>query len=130
MEAAVALNRIAPQLAAAMLQGAERFDPCGAMRAADLVERCERGLCFTATVDAGQAVYVLHLKNRQAWIEAAAGAAPLDLVRTVLPAIEDQVSLDADSVAFQTMRPGLVKKAEALGYRRVGWIMKKELQHG
>jgi hypothetical protein len=125
---AVTVTSIAPRLAASMLAGAERYDPRGVMRADDVQAMCERGLCFAATVNGSQGVYVLHVKNGQAWVQAGAGFGAADLTRAVLPAIELQVAGYAESVAFQTMRPGLVRKAEALGYRRVGWILKKDLQ--
>lgn len=61
-----------------------------------------------------------------AWLVAGQGRAPgIDLTRDLLPEIERQAQ-DADFLAIQTTRPGLVKKLAAQGYAVGGIIMVKK----
>lgn len=124
----VALSRLDPATAARLLAGIEARDPRGIAQSSDVLDTCTRGLCFAATLEGGaQMVYVLNVRNGQAWIAAAKGGGPADLTATLLPVIELQAS-ELDSVAFQTARPGLVRKAQRQGYRVTGWILKKDLR--
>lgn len=123
----VSLSPLEPGLAAELLRGFEAFDPSGTWRAEDIPDVCERGLCFAATVGKSQGVYVLHVKGGKAWLQAAVGMGPTDLVRNVLPAIELQLAGNADRLAFMTGRRGLVKKAAEQGYRVAGWVLAKDL---
>lgn len=123
----VTVSRLDAGTAAKMLQGVERFDPRGTATAADVLAMASQGHCFAATVGDAQCVYVLNVHNGQAWINAAKGQGAADLTGLVLPAVELQAS-QLKSVAFQTARPGLVRKAKRLGYRVTGWIMKKDIR--
>lgn len=123
----IELSRLEPGLAAALLVGCERLDPSGMFCAADLLPMTQAGQCFAATADHAQAVYVVQVKNGVAWISAAKGTGPIDWSAVLLPTIEAQ-SAGAASVAFQTARRGLVRKAQKQGYEVTGWIMKKHLQ--
>jgi hypothetical protein len=123
----LALVRIDPQEAARFLAGVERSDPRGVTGELDLLEHCMSGLCFGVTVGESKGVYVLAVRNGQAFIRWARGEGDVDLTRTVLPVIEQQCGR-LDSLAFQTARPGLVRKATQQGYEVTGWILKKKLQ--
>lgn len=118
-----------PMEVAQLLAGIEARDPRGIMQPTDLVRMAYEGACFAAThpESGSQAVYVLKVRNGQAWVEACKGSGAVDFTRTLLPAIELQASA-LDSVAFQTSRRGLVRKAERQGYRVTGYIMRKDLR--
>jgi hypothetical protein len=125
---AVTLTRLQPAEAFAMLAGVEVLDPRGNTTPDDLQRMCELGHCFAATPDGGgQAVYVLHVKNGQAWVQAAKGEGHADLTRVVLPCIELQAD-GLDSIGFQTARRGLVRKAVRQGYRVAGFMLVKDLK--
>lgn len=85
------------------------------------------GQCFAATAEQSQAVYVIQIKNGVAWVAAAKGNGPQDWSAALLPIIEAQAKGCA-AVAFQTARPGLVRKAQRQGYAVTGWILKKPIQ--
>lgn len=126
--APLTLSRLDPDTAVQLLAGVERFDPRGIADAASLSVMCHAGQCFAITAPGGaQAVYVLKVRNGQAWIDACQGEGATDWTATLLPAIELQAS-ELDSVAFQTARPGLVRKARRQGYHVAGWIMKKDVR--
>lgn len=124
------VRELQPDEAAARLAGVERHDPRGVMTPDDVQAMCRRGLCFEARSPDGAsaAVYVLHVKGGQVWVSAAAGAGCADLTHGLVQVIEDQAHL-WDRVAFQTCRPGLVRKAMRHGYRaRPFWVLEKELK--
>jgi hypothetical protein len=123
------LSFLDPDTAAAMLAGVERHDPRGILTRADLRAMCDNTACIAATVDGGgQAVLLVAVRHRQAWIEAAKGHGGADLVRDVLPAVELAAMPACDSVAFRTARRGLVRKAMKQGYQVTGWVMRKALK--
>ena len=124
----VFLSRLEPSFAAALLRGCERLDPRGLATPPDIDRMTDAGQCFAATTDhKAQAVYVLTVKNGVAWIDAAKGQGAADWTALLLPIVEAQAQGLA-SVAFQTARPGLVKKAQAQGYDITGWVMRKRIQ--
>lgn len=91
------------------------------------------GMCFVLEQE-GRPVLAWSVQAHSAelFILAAAGRAGFDLTRAGLAVIEQQAEGFA-SVAFQTRRRGLMRKAEALGYRPAGTagtgvIMRKVLQ--
>lgn len=110
-----------------MLAGCERLDPSGTTSAQGIAAMTERGHCFTATTEGGQAVYVVEVNNGMAWITAAKGEGAIPWRRLLLPMIEAQAA-GCEAVGFQTARPGLVKAAQAQGYQVTGWILRKRLQ--
>lgn len=114
-------------MAAQLLAGSEHLDPSGRTARRDLGALAASGDCFAATADKSQAVYIVRVDNGVAWIAAAKGAGDTDWTATLLPIIEAQAKGCA-SVAFQTRRRGLVRRAEKQGYKVAGWILKKELQ--
>lgn len=122
---ALTVQAIAPDDAARALAGIDALDPRGLMDAAGLHELAQRGQCFALT-GAADAVYVVHVRNGVAWIDAFKGTGP-DLVAVLAELIEHQAE-GCHAVAFQTARPGLVRKASRHGYRVTGWILSKGLQ--
>lgn len=90
-------------------------------------ELLPRGQCYILGID-GEPVgaYLLEQVGREVFILAAAGRADIDLTA----AIDQAVTLQAagfESVAFRTIRPGLMKKTAALGYLRCGNVMRKRI---
>ena len=123
----IILSRLEPEFAAALLAGCEPLDASGRTGPGDIARMTASGQCFAATAEQAQAVYVVQVKNSVAWISATKGAGPLDWSALLLPIIEAQAQGCA-AVAFQTARPGLVRKAARQGYQVAGWILKKALQ--
>jgi hypothetical protein len=101
----------------------------------DFEAAMRRGQCFKVLSASGKKVgaYVLQPCGGEVWISAGAGSADFDLT-VVMSALIDQQSQDFDSIAFQTRRRGLVRKARQLGYRiagevgECGIIMRKNLK--
>lgn len=120
------LTRIAPALAAGLLAGCESLDPRGLCTAADLGHMAQHGQCYLATADAGQCIYVVKVRNGVAWVDAIKGTGSLDWTAIAAELIEAQAK-GLRAVAFQTPRPGLVKRMQRRGYRVTGWVLTKEL---
>lgn len=125
----VTLAALDAETAAAMLAGTHALDPRGIAREEDVQRIARDGQCFALTADGGaQIAYVLVVRGGQAWINAAKGLGPVDWTALTLPVVELQAKrAGLESVAFQTRRRGLVRKAEKLGYRVTGYIMKKDI---
>lgn len=70
--------------------------------------------------------YTVQLQGRELFITSAAGSAAFDLVQAGLEIIELQAA-GLDSVAFLTIRRGLIRKAQRYGYTQTGNIMRKNL---
>lgn len=126
MEKEIQLSRIDPDTAAAWLSGSANLDPAGLTTERDIVGMTHTGQCFAATAPEAQAVYILKVHNGTAWVDALKGFGPLDWIETILPIIEAQAKGCA-AVAFQTKRPGLVRKAKKQGYIVAGYILRKSL---
>lgn len=98
-------------------------DPCGTSTPETLAAA---GQAFELSAEGGSGVFVVRKDGTQLWIQAAAGAAADDLTSIGLEVIEEIARrAECVEVAFQTMRPGLVKKANQRGYQVAGWILKK-----
>ena len=123
----VHVSRINAPLVASLLVGMETMDPTGRTTPQEIAGMAASGQCFAATAPGSQAVYVMHVQNGVAWVSATKGAGPLDWGNLLLPVIEAQAKGCA-AVAFQTARPGLVRKAKRQGYAVTGWILKKAIQ--
>lgn len=91
------------------------------------------GRCFVVSHDGRDvAAYVLQRQGSECYVLAAAGAAEFD-VTAFLAAVLEGHAVGLSSIAFQTRRPGLMRKARKYGYSvagRVanGVIMRKELK--
>jgi hypothetical protein len=130
----LAVSRIDPELAAQLLLGIEHLDPSGNTGPGELLQACLSGQCFGVATSDGQAqgVYVLGIKGDQARIRWARAWGAFDFTRAFLPAIERQCA-QLQELAFQTSRPGLVRKATRQGYQvdgRIGrgWTLRKRLR--
>jgi hypothetical protein len=119
-----AIERIHPSEAAEALAGLAGLDPRGMVTEADIPAMCEHGTCLRVTEGSSSAVVVVCERNGVSWIEAAAGDGPDDLTRAIDDAL---IAAGARALAFQTARPGLVRRAKRLGYRVTGYIMRRDL---
>ncbi|WP_228892543.1 hypothetical protein [Pseudoduganella aquatica] len=88
-----------------------------------------QGQCFKVLAADGSIVgaYILAAEGSEVFVTAAAGRAAFDL-SVVLNGLIDSQARQFDTVAFQTQRKGLVKKAIAQGYEIAGYIMRKKLK--
>lgn len=85
--------------------------------------------CFLLRVD-GRDVFAWAVSRvgDELWIDAAAGKAPgYDLTAAGLAIVEAQAA-GLETVGFLTRRPGLLKKAQRLGYQVDGWILRKRIK--
>ncbi len=121
------VKEIQPHHAIQRLAGCERFDPRGTATGDDLADIAWGGQCFEATTEKAKAVYVVQVKNGNAWISACKGSGPVKWREVLLPIIEAQAT-GCNSVGFQTKRKSLVNAAQEQGYEITGWIMKKKLK--
>lgn len=72
--------------------------------------------------------YTVQVQGRELMITSAAGSAHFDLVQAGLEIIELQAA-GLDSVAFRTIRPGLIRKARRYGYEPAdNNIMRKRIK--
>lgn len=117
------LRTISPDEAAKALQGLDGMDPRGLMQPQDIAAMCSNGQCVEIEHEGGKAVMVLTSRNGVLWVNAAAGAGPVCLTSAMDQALQ---ASGARSIAFQTARPGLVRKAKRLGYRVTGYIMRRD----
>ncbi|KWH51809.1 hypothetical protein [Burkholderia cepacia] len=114
-----------------LLAPVAQYDTTGGV---DSLERmAANGRAFVIEQDgAPVCAYLLERHGREAFVTAAAGAAGVCLTDLLAQLIEAQ-AIGLDSIAFQTRRRGLIRKAIAKGYRVAGHvtngtIMRKELQ--
>jgi hypothetical protein len=125
----VHLSKLEPELAAQLLVGFAKRDPTGMLDERQLPQRLARAACLLATSEdnKSQAVYVIRIENGVAWVDFAKGFGAMDWCGVLGPVIEAQCK-GVRRVAFQTARPGLVRRAKAQGYTVRGWIMGKDVQ--
>ncbi|WP_041310728.1 hypothetical protein [Herbaspirillum seropedicae] len=120
------------------------FEPCQAADVADwlalaekrgrqegaegIVSLASRGQCFRLMI-AGQTVgaYLLQAMDDEVFILAAAGRADIDMTAAIDKAVCQQAQ-NFETVAFRTVRPGLMRKTAALGYKREGNIFRKRIR--
>lgn len=86
-------------------------------------------ICWQLQGERGQIVFSLRELPGVTWIDAAAGDTEVAMLPELLACIEDMARKDymTEMVAFQTVRPGLVKAAAKLGYEVKGWILGKRV---
>lgn len=128
VEKTLTVTQITPATAAKLLAGCECLDPTGRTTPDNMQAMCERGTCWAATDDTGQAsaVWVIQTDGHAAWVSACKGSGQVPWAKVLLQTIEAQAE-GLQSVAFQTARPGLAKTAEANGWHVAGWILRKDL---
>lgn len=117
------VKALSPAQAQAAFTATPVPDPRGTSTPASLAGA---GQAFELTAAGGSGVFVVRKNGAQLWIQAAAGHAADDLTQLGLELIEEMARhAECTEVAFQTERPGLVKKANQRGYEVAGWILKK-----
>lgn len=88
----------------------------------------DAGVPFDVQLPAGRLLMVLQLRGPQLWIQGAVGNGPGDLTQDGLQFVEATArQAGCTSVAFQTARRGLVRKATRMGYRAEGSQLTKAL---
>lgn len=122
---ALSVRQVEPAVAASALAGLSALDPRGLMADDDIEAMCRAGRCFAVEGDAS-AVYVVHVRNGMAWIDAATGGGDADLT-AVLDGVITAQAQGLRGIACQTSRRGLVRKLQRRGYRVAGWIVRKDL---
>jgi hypothetical protein len=120
------VRRITPEEAAQRLAGVAARDPSGLTPNDDALARM--GLAYSIDCAAGSAVFVIAQRNGCAFVTAAQGSGDVDM--TAL--LDHVVTLGATNdgckaIAFQTARPGLVRKLTRRGFKVTGWVLRKEL---
>lgn len=84
--------------------------------------------CWQLQGEGGQIVFSLRQLPGVTWIDAAAGDTEAAMLPPLLACIEQLARENkTEAVAFQTVRPGLVKAAGKLGYEVKGWILGKRV---
>lgn len=120
-------HTLSERQACAYLSKFNLMDPLGLESVADVV----RGAwCLRLVSDKGSMVLAIKSVNHRLWIAAAAGESRQSMAADVLAwAMGKARQWGAAGVGFQTVRPGLVRRACALGYvstpRGAGWILEK-----
>lgn len=106
--------------AAPLLAPAAQYDTTKGAESAESVARAGRN--FIVERDGAPIfTYSLAVYGTECYVLAAAGAADIDLTGFGLMLIEAQAA-GLESVAFQTRRPGLIRKAARRGYRLAGRV--------
>lgn len=130
METPLILQKVDPATVAQLLSVCP--DPLG-QGMTDIEAMAARSDCLRVTGPAGDLVMALQLRTGTErsvlWIAGAAGQGATDWTYNGLAVAEHKAAAcGAQAVAFQTARRGLVRRAEASGYRVAGYILIKELQ--
>ncbi|UTV53236.1 hypothetical protein [Burkholderia arboris] len=127
----VSVREVGAETAAPLLARVDAYDTTNGR---DTVARmAAAGRCFVISQDGRDvAAYVLQRQGDECFVLAASGTVEFDLTVFGLALIEAHAR-GLRSVAFQTRRRGLIRKAQKLGYHiagraPVGVVMRKELQ--
>jgi hypothetical protein len=112
------------------LELAGKFDVAGGIVSQ---EENEAGCFFIAIFDDSDqecGAFSLRLVNQTAWVVQAGGRLPAGaLSAELLPALEAAaMAMGARSLAFATIREGLIHKMQNAGFEQSGVIMRKVLQ--
>ena len=88
------------------------------------------GQCFSMQTPQGACVAVLRVKGSVLWIDGAGATQPGRGITEAGLELAEQIARRAgcNQVAFETVRPGLVRKSKQQGFAVAGYIMRKELQ--
>ena len=85
---------------------------------------CDRGECFAVESGAnGRVVFVIERGPGGVFVTAAAGDGQANQTAAVDAALRQ---IAPGAATFQTKRRGLVRRAEKLGYRVAGYIMRRD----
>jgi hypothetical protein len=120
---------LSPGDAVRALAGVEKRDPLGKATFDSIVEYAFKGQCFEARTKGAAVAYIVTENAGSVWVTAAkaSGAQSVNMVKVLAEIIPHQSQGRCTSIAFQTARPGLVRKAKKQGFEVVGWILKKEI---
>lgn len=124
---ALAVQEIAASEAAAAMRAAGLRAPL----ACDTPEEiAAHGRCFELRTAEGVGVFVLRVQGGVLWVDGAGSRQGAGLTAAGL-ALFDHIARQAgcESIAFETVRPGLVRQSQKLGYQVAGYIMKKAVPH-
>lgn len=109
-------------------QAAQSLEKCAAVGGYSVRELVDGGHAFRLKTTCGEGVFVLKKMGAVCWVEAGQGTAKDDLTEQGLAVIEEIArGLSCEAVEFQTRRPGLVKKASALGFETKQVVMRKKV---
>lgn len=120
--------------AAQRLVGFHRLDPRGMAQPDDVHAMTAAGRCYALEHEGAEAVMVLGVRDGCVWVDALIGAGPVDITAMVDELLTKRAAEQGvRELGCQTMRPGLVRKLKARGWRVVGelpagWSLRKELQ--
>lgn len=119
------MREVAPADVADHFAGLHRLDPRKRMQPGELPAL--QGRAFVIEGPGTHVVYVLDVRNGQAWCQAAAGTSQGVDLTEVLDAVATAQAQGLQRLGMETARPGLVRKLKARGWKVSGWIMHKEL---
>jgi hypothetical protein len=119
----LAVRQVTPEQAAAAMRAAGLRAPVDCDTAEAIAAH---GECFELEAEDGGGVFVVRRKGDVLWIDGAAATRPGNVTETGLALfMEIARQCGANEIAFETARPGLVRKSKKAGYRVAGFIMKK-----
>lgn len=119
----VAVQEISAASAAAAMRRAGLRAPLGCDTPEDIAAY---GRCFELRTPEGVGVFVLRVQGAVLWVDGAGARSGEGLTGAGL-ALFDHIARQAgcEEIAFETTRPGLVRKSKQAGYALAGYIMKK-----
>lgn len=90
----------------------------------------ENGECFELTTSQGACVFVLRVKGSVLWIDGAGATRPGTGITEAGLELAEQIARRAgcDQIAFETARPGLLRKSKKQGFSIAGYIVKKSIE--
>lgn len=122
----IEVQKIAASQAAAAMQAAGLLAPVDCDNAEQIAAG---GECFALTTGSGACVFVLRVKGSVLWIDGAGATRPGQGITEAGLLLAEQIARRAgcDQIAFETARPGLVRKSKLQGFAVAGYIMRKAL---
>lgn len=124
-QAQIRVNQAAPGATAEALRAADLQTPL----ACDSVEQiAAAGECFELETPSGKSAFVLRRQGPVLWVDGAGrieGAGQIDLGLELAKQIAARCG--CTEVAFETTRPGLVKRGIQHGFEVAGYIMKAKI---
>lgn len=87
------------------------------------------GQCFSLRTDSGECVFVLRQKGAVLWIDGAGATRPGRGITEAGLQLAEQIARlsGCNQIAFETQRPGLVRKSKNMGFAVAGYILKKAI---
>ncbi|MCA3780139.1 MAG: hypothetical protein IOC39_24185 [Burkholderia sp.] len=128
---AVTVREVGADVARPLLARVDAFDTSGGVDT--VASMTTIGRCFVIAHDGRDVgAYVLQRQGNECFVLAAQGGAEFDLT-AFLSVVVEAHARGLASIAFQTRRPGLIRKAKRYGYYIAGRapegvVMRKDLQ--